>query len=158
MISYAEGGTTAHGGEDAYPWPRLRGNEFTIKVPEQSQLNKFSGPTESAVSQIVARDCRRIRPKLDKRKGGNVMWRALFMAVGIMLVIVGVECMVIDSAAVYGASDASGPSFLDPSMPPSPSIRTVKPSEGMPWILMAVGAIVILYSVTLRKGGAPAGH
>ncbi len=86
------------------------------------------------------------------------MWRALFMAIGIMLVIVGAECMVIDSAAVYGASEANSATFFDPNRPPAPTVKNVKPSEGLPWTLMAVGAIVIIYSVTLKKGAPAPAH
>jgi hypothetical protein len=81
------------------------------------------------------------------------MWRSLFMALGIMVAVMGIECMVIDSATVYASAEAN-PSFLDPMAPPGTVTKTIRPTEGLPWILVTVGMIVILYSISLRR---PAG-
>lgn len=79
------------------------------------------------------------------------MWRSLFLACGIMLLIVGVECMMIDSATLYGPAESSASDFIDPSTPPAPSTRVWTPKEWMPWTLMGSGAIVVLYAITLPK-------
>jgi hypothetical protein len=83
------------------------------------------------------------------------VWRAFFFAVGIMLVIVGVECLLIDSATL--ASDAnkvetvtvSNGWFQPPQKIEVASGKTVRPADYIPWSLLASGAIVLLYSFTL---------
>ncbi|PQO29481.1 MULTISPECIES: hypothetical protein [Pirellulaceae] len=63
------------------------------------------------------------------------MWRSLFLAVGITLIIVGAECLVVDSAMM--ASDGGPKPFTPP--------------DWAPWSMMSSGAIVILYSFTIPK-------
>lgn len=81
------------------------------------------------------------------------MWRAFFLAVGAMLVILGVECLVIDSATLaaerpmpttQAAAWLNSQAFQDPN-------RVVRPSEWIPWSLLASGAVVLLYATTLPK-------
>lgn len=79
------------------------------------------------------------------------MWRSFFLAVGIMLVIVGAECLIIDSATLYAAAESSAADFMDPDMAPGQTTKVVSPSEWLPWTLLSIGAIVILYAVTLPK-------
>lgn len=91
------------------------------------------------------------------------MWRAFFFAAGAMLVIVGVECLVIDSATfssekVESVQQASS-LFEQPQAVSMRSNRTVRPPEWIPWSLIASGAVVILYALTLpaRWGAKSAG-
>lgn len=84
------------------------------------------------------------------------LWRAFFCAVGIVLMIVGIECLLIDSAVlVAGVIDEplraqnSGSLFSAP--PPRANNRIFKPTEWFPWSLIAAGAIVMLYAVSLRR-------
>lgn len=91
----------------------------------------------------------------------STMMRAFFAAVGIYLIIVGLECMVLDSAVfVAGMMDEpvnvpTGGLFN----PPQPVVnnRVFKPSEWFPWSLIACGSITLLYSVSLRSQSQPAG-
>lgn len=80
-----------------------------------------------------------------------------------MLVIVGVECLLIDSATLV--SEQPEPvqvnySWLQP--PQSAAIspqRTVTPPEWLPWSFIASGAVVILYALTLpRRWGEKKGE
>ena len=80
-----------------------------------------------------------------------IMWRSIFLAFGIMSVVVGFETMVIDSANLYSASGTDASSFIDPSGVPSEGTRVWAPSEAFPFVVLAVGAIVILYAFTLPK-------
>jgi hypothetical protein len=83
------------------------------------------------------------------------MWRAFFCAVGIVLIILGLECLVIDSA-VFVAGVMDDPSAANPqanwfnSTQPNTAGRTFKPTDWFPWALLASGAIVSLYSVSIR--------
>jgi hypothetical protein len=73
------------------------------------------------------------------------MWRALFLAIGIYLMILGAECMVIDKAVMA----APPPGELGLTQPTGP--RDVVPPEWAPWSLMSAGAVVVLYSFTIPK-------
>ena len=86
------------------------------------------------------------------------MWRAFFCAVGIVLMIMGIECHLIDSAVlVAGVMDdptvqvqqQSGGIFS--AAVPKTIDRVFRPSEWFPWSLLASGAITLLYSISLRK-------
>ena len=73
----------------------------------------------------------------------------------------GIECLLIDSAVlVAGVMDdptqpiqqQAGGLFSTPV--PSTTNRVFRPSEWFPWSLVATGAIVLLYSISLRKNDA----
>lgn len=84
------------------------------------------------------------------------MWRAFFCALGIMLMIMGIECLLIDSAILVQTvaeepmqqQGAIGGFF---NAPQTQNDRIFRPSEWFPWSLLACGAIVFLYAVSLRR-------
>jgi len=82
------------------------------------------------------------------------MWRAFFQAVGIFLVIVGAECLAIEQAVLRihdpPSSWTAGP---DAKGPP----KVFRPTEWMPFSLMASGAITLIYSFTLAGGAKKEG-
>jgi hypothetical protein len=82
------------------------------------------------------------------------MWRAFFYAVGIVLVVLGIECMVIDSAQIKNSEASKRPKLAvwnsDPIAEPT---KTVRPADWHPWSLLATGSIVLLYSWTIRRNG-----
>jgi hypothetical protein len=85
------------------------------------------------------------------------MWRAFFSAIGIVLLILGVECLLIDSAVLAaGVVDDPMPiqnsSIFGGSTPQMASNRIFRPAEWIPWSLLASGAVVLLYSVSIRRG------
>jgi hypothetical protein len=86
------------------------------------------------------------------------MWRAFFCAVGIVLIIIGIECLLIDSAVlVAGVMDdpstqrqqLTGGLFSAPIQ--ATNDRVFRPSEWFPWSMLASGAIVLLYSISLKR-------
>ena len=84
------------------------------------------------------------------------MWRALFLALGIYACIFGGECLVVDSYVMAGEatmSPSGNSSSLFQSSTPMAANRDWKPAEWAPWSLLSTGAIVILYSITLNRGG-----
>ena len=88
----------------------------------------------------------------------NTMWRAFFCGIGIVLIIMGIECLLIDSAVlVAGVLDDPGQQVPQQaggffSAPAQNSVdRVFKPSEWFPWSLLATGSIVLLYSISLRN-------
>jgi hypothetical protein len=82
------------------------------------------------------------------------MWRAFFLALGIYACIFGAECLVVEDFVFAGESPTgpSGQTSLFQSSTPMAS-RDWSPPEWAPWSLLSTGAIVILYSVTLNRGG-----
>lgn len=83
--------------------------------------------------------------------GNSIMWRSIFIAAGIMGIIVGFECLVIDSATFYKAAETSASSFLNPTSNPAAHVREWQPKEWFPWTALSVGVITILYAFTLPK-------
>ena len=77
------------------------------------------------------------------------MRKALFIALGIMAVIFGLECLAIDSAILYDGSQSSAAEFIDPTSAPSESVKEWRPKDWMPWAIIAGGVITILYSFSL---------
>ncbi|HTQ39874.1 MAG TPA: hypothetical protein VMJ32_12670 [Pirellulales bacterium] len=69
------------------------------------------------------------------------MWRSFFLAVGLFLVVLGVESMLIDQATLTNPSSDSG----------GPAEITVAPPDWVPWSLVSAGAVTILYSYTLPQ-------
>ncbi|QDV27222.1 hypothetical protein [Aureliella helgolandensis] len=83
------------------------------------------------------------------------MWRSFFLAVGTMLIILGVECMLIDSATFAAEAPAAPVQVKNESWFETPPVmqsarkRVVKPPEWIPWSSIATGAVVVLYAMTL---------
>ena len=67
------------------------------------------------------------------------MWRSLFLALGGSTAILGVEALAIEKAVPKKPEKA----------PASAPVKEVNPPDWAPWSLMAAGAVVILYSVTI---------
>lgn len=74
------------------------------------------------------------------------MWRALFMALGLSAVILGLECLVVERAVLARSLDAPAEGRATVSGP-----RDLIPPDWAPWSLLSTGAVTILYSVTLPK-------
>ena len=78
------------------------------------------------------------------------MLRAFFLAMGISTCIYGAECLVVDRfvlAAEKPAATRPGDYTAAPAKPP----REVTPPEWAPWSLLATGALVVLYSMAMRR-------
>jgi hypothetical protein len=87
------------------------------------------------------------------------MWRAFFLAVGISMCIVGAECLAVERfelatdevveegpagpATLFGASSSS----------PMAATRDIEPPEWAPWSFLSAGAVIILYALTINRGG-----
>jgi hypothetical protein len=84
-----------------------------------------------------------------------MMWRAFFSAVGIVLVILGVECLLIDSA-VLAAGVVDDPMAMQQNAMfggqlASTQNRVFRPAEWIPWSLLASGAVVMIYAISLKR-------
>ncbi|MEM8666553.1 MAG: hypothetical protein AAGG48_03510 [Planctomycetota bacterium] len=79
------------------------------------------------------------------------MWRSIFIAIGLMAIIIGVECMMIESAVFYSPSETQASSFMNPTGQPSANTREWRPQEWFPFLVLSVGAITVVYAFTLPK-------
>jgi hypothetical protein len=80
------------------------------------------------------------------------MWRALFLALGIFGCILGAQCLVVDSFVMASETPPETPATLF-GAPPVAASQDYQPPEWAPWTLLSVGAVVILYSLTLNRSG-----
>ena len=102
--------------------------------------------------------CRKLKRAVSLPSWQFQMWRSIFIAVGIMAIIIGLECLLIDSANFYSASDTEAGAFVNPVAVPTSNVQQWRPKEWFPWVILSAGGITVLYAVTLPKrfGGASA--
>jgi hypothetical protein len=80
------------------------------------------------------------------------MWRSLFLAIGITLCIFGVECLFVDEAVLAKSVAERAPAAaLDGSLSADGGTREIKTREWMPWSFLGVGAVIILYTITIPR-------
>jgi len=90
---------------------------------------------------------------------GVRMWRSFFMAIAISLAIAGVECLVLNKAVLAREvvdTNSSGSYWDDPladGLGLAPRKKTIEPPEWAPWSLLSAGAIVMLYALSMKRGG-----
>jgi hypothetical protein len=84
------------------------------------------------------------------------MWRALALSIGIFLIILGVECLGVETFHLTLSGDPppkTSPKYLggfwaDEGAVVAPK-KTYRPPTWMPWSLLATGAVTCLYSFSL---------
>ena len=90
------------------------------------------------------------------------MWRALFLAIGVTLCLMGLESLVLDHAVVARdgfladrKAAAAEPGFDDfgYEIRNVPETQKIEPPEWAPWSLLSSGAVVLLYSLVTPRGG-----
>ncbi len=73
------------------------------------------------------------------------MWRSMFLAVGVTLIIIGVEFLGVERMILKNRNPAEAVAAEGSSV----QIREIVPPPWAPWSLMSSGAIVCLYSFTI---------
>ena len=92
-------------------------------------------------------------------RGSSPMWRALFLAVGVYMCILGGECLVVDRFVLAGdkppGESSAGPATLfgATSAPIVSASREIQPAEWAPWSFLSGGAVIILYALTINRQG-----
>jgi hypothetical protein len=83
------------------------------------------------------------------------MWRSLFLAMGIVLCVVGVECLVMERAVLKTDKAPVARSAALFMSTPAPAGKQIVPPEWAPWTFMSFGVVVILYSYSIphHNGG-----
>ncbi len=89
------------------------------------------------------------------------MWRAIFLAVGVTLIIMGAELFFVDQVEILRLRRSQkNPTPIQSlfqikpaSFQGDPQSNTVvyKPQDWIPWSLLAVGAIVLIYTFTIPR-------
>jgi len=79
------------------------------------------------------------------------MIRAFFLALGLYMALVGVQCLVLDRALFISKPDPKAATATDPNQP---TLREWKPAEWMPFALLSGGAVVMIYTFTIPKRAA----
>lgn len=83
------------------------------------------------------------------------MWRAFFLAMGIATCVLGAECLVVDRFVLASEqSGANANAFAPLQLNAAPPATEMIPPEWAPWSLMSTGAVVILYALTINRGGS----
>jgi hypothetical protein len=83
------------------------------------------------------------------------MWRALFLAIGIFLCILGAQCLAVDRFVM--ASDQPIPTEETPATlfgaPPTGPMATrdIEPADWAPWSFLSAGPVIILYALTINR-------
>ncbi|MFO0906290.1 MAG: hypothetical protein U0939_25005 [Pirellulales bacterium] len=75
------------------------------------------------------------------------MVRAMFLALGLCTLILGLECMVVEKATL--ANPPQQRNTWGQVVPAPP--KEITPPEWAPWGLLSTGAVVLLYSFTIPK-------
>jgi len=88
------------------------------------------------------------------------MWRAFFLAIGISMCIVGAECMAVErfefASEEFSEEVDASPATLFGAPPPTmlePASQDIEPPEWAPWSLLSAGTVIILYALTINRGG-----
>jgi hypothetical protein len=87
------------------------------------------------------------------------LYRAFFCAVGLVMIIVGLECLAIDSAMLApGILEDAKPLGPDSngwfsSQPSLPQGKIFRPRDWFPWSMLAGGSIVAIYAQAVRTVG-----
>ena len=82
------------------------------------------------------------------------MWRSLFLAAGIVLCILGAECLILDKAVLAQKTDHPEQTASFFTSPSTPAPKEIKPPDWAPWSLLSGGAVVILYSYSIPRRNA----
>lgn len=77
------------------------------------------------------------------------MWRSIFLAIGVMFCILGLECLVVDEAVLASPNGGSGTATAMDAY--TGGARQIKTEEWMPWSFLGAGTVIILYSITIPK-------
>ena len=79
------------------------------------------------------------------------MWRSFFLAVGIYLILFGVQCLAVDRVYLRLHDDPPPPSAFQLTTVTEGPQKEYIPPPWVPWSLLTGGAVVCLYSFTIPK-------
>ena len=77
------------------------------------------------------------------------MWRSFFLAVGVSLLILCVECLGVEQVNLKMRNPPPPPSSPWDTAPKVGPQKKIAPPSWAPWSLISAGAVVCLYSFTI---------
>lgn len=77
------------------------------------------------------------------------MWRALFLAIGVYLAILGFQCLGVEKFVLNVREPAEQAQFSSDERAKPGAKKVVSPPPWAPWSLMSTGAVVCLYSFSI---------
>jgi hypothetical protein len=79
------------------------------------------------------------------------MWRAFFLAIGVFLVILGVECLGVERVCLRVHEKPPAPVSPFDLEVKEGAQKTITPPPWAPWSLLSSGAVMCLYSFTIPR-------
>jgi hypothetical protein len=79
------------------------------------------------------------------------MWRALFLAIGIFLMLLGVQCLGVEQFTLKLREEPLPPVSPFDDNPRVGAPKKITPEPWTPWSLLSSGAVVCLYSFTIPR-------
>ena len=79
------------------------------------------------------------------------MWRSFFLAIGITLIILGVECLGVETVNLRMREPPPPRTLPFGSQPKVGPNKTLTPPPWAPWTLISTGAVVCIYSFTIPR-------
>ncbi len=79
------------------------------------------------------------------------MWRAFFLAIGVFLVILGVQCLGVERAQLRIHERPPAPVSPFDTEPAEGAARQIVPPPWAPWSLLSSGMVMCLYSFTIPR-------
>jgi len=80
-----------------------------------------------------------------------IMWRSVFLAAGIVLCVLGGECLIVEKVVLAKKTEEkpAASTFFVPMN--QPATDEIKPPEWAPWSLLSAGTVIMLYSYTIPR-------
>ena len=79
------------------------------------------------------------------------MWRAMFLAVGFFLILLGVQCLAVDTIHLKMRDKPPAPLSPFDTAPKEGALKQLNPPPWAPWSLLSSGAVMCLYSFTIPR-------
>ncbi len=79
------------------------------------------------------------------------MWRAMFLAIGFFIMIVGAECLAVETVRLKIREEPPAPVSPFDTETKEGSLCQLTPPPWAPWSLLSCGAVVCLYSFTIPR-------
>ena len=77
------------------------------------------------------------------------MWRSFFLAIGVFLMILGVECLGVETVNLRKREPPQRSALPWDNTPKLGPNKKLIPPPWAPWSLLSTGAVVCLYSFTI---------
>ncbi|NLX95342.1 MAG: hypothetical protein GXY83_04125 [Rhodopirellula sp.] len=78
------------------------------------------------------------------------MWRSLFLAAGVSVFLMGLECLGVERFVMKSKEEIQTPGLAQMMAQPGPN-KVLTPPDWAPWSLMSTGAVVCLYCFTVPR-------